>query len=129
MKIPDELYYTEDHEWGRTEDGMMRVGITDYAQNELGDIVFVDLLQKGASVSKGEPVGTIESVKAVSDILAPVDGEIVEVNNALEDAPELVNQDCYEKGWMVVLKMDDPSQVDKLMDSQAYEEYLKAEAK
>jgi glycine cleavage system H protein len=129
MKIPDELYYTEDHEWGKTEDGMMRVGITDYAQNELGDIVFVDLFQKGTSVSKGDAIGTVESVKAVSDVLAPVDGEIVEVNGSLEDAPELVNQDCYEKGWMVVLKMDDPSQTDKLMDSQSYEEYLKAEAK
>lgn len=129
MKISDELYYTEDHEWGKAEDGMLKVGITDYAQNELGDIVFVDLFQKGTAVSKGDPIGTIESVKAVSDVFAPVDGEIVEVNDSLEDAPETVNQDPYGKGWMVVLKMDDPSQVDKLMDSQAYEDYLKAEAK
>ena len=129
MKIPDELYYTEDHEWGKIEDGMMRVGITDYAQNELGDIVFVDLFPKGTSVAKGDPIGTVESVKAVSDVFAPVDGEIVEVNSTLEDAPETVNQDPYEKGWMVLLKLDDPSQTDKLMDSQAYEEYLKAEAK
>ncbi len=129
MKIPDELHYTEDHEWGKAEDGMLRVGITDYAQNELGDIVFVDLFPKGTSVAKGDPIGTVESVKAVSDVFAPVDGEIAEVNDSLEDKPELVNQDPYEKGWMVVLKMDDPSQVNKLMDSQAYEEYLEAEAK
>lgn len=128
MHIPDELYYTENHEWAKTEDGLMKVGITDYAQEELGDIVFVDLARKGTSVSKGDSLGTVESVKAVSEIYSPVDGEIVEINEALETSPELVNQDCYEAAWMVVLKMDDPSQVSKLMDSQSYEDYLKAEA-
>jgi glycine cleavage system H protein len=129
MNILDDLYYTENHEWGKVESGDLRVGITDYAQEELGDIVFVDLLPVGTAVSKGDSLGTVESVKAVSEIYAPVDGEIVEVNAALEDAPELVNQDPYEQAWMVVLKMDDPSQVRSLMDSQSYEEYVKAEAK
>jgi glycine cleavage system H protein len=129
MNIPDDLYYTENHEWGKVEGGSMRVGITDYAQEELGDIVFVDLLPPGTSVFKGDSLGTVESVKAVSEIYAPVDGEIVEANPALEESPELVNQDPYEAAWMVVLKMDDPSQVGSLMDSQSYEEYVKAEAK
>jgi glycine cleavage system H protein len=129
MNILDDLYYTENHEWGKVEDGTMRVGITDYAQEELGDIVFVDLLAAGTTVSKGDSLGTVESVKAVSEVYAPVDGEIIEVNPALEEAPELVNQDPYEKAWMVVLKMDDPSQAKSLMDSLSYEEYVKAEAK
>jgi glycine cleavage system H protein len=129
MNIPDDLYYTENHEWGKVEDGSLRVGITDYAQEELGDIVFVDLLPVGTTVSKGDSIGTVESVKAVSEVYSPVDGEITEVNPSLEDAPELVNQDPYEGAWMVVLKMDDPSQARSLMDSQSYEEYVKAEAK
>ncbi|HNY65753.1 MAG TPA: glycine cleavage system protein GcvH [Deltaproteobacteria bacterium] len=129
MNIPDDLYYTENHEWGKAENGSMRVGISDYAQEELGDIVFVDLLPVGTTVSKGDSLGTVESVKAVSEVYAPVDGEIIEVNAALEEAPELVNQDPYEAAWMVVLKMDDPSQVRSLMDAQSYEEYVKAEAK
>jgi glycine cleavage system H protein len=129
MHIPDELYYTENHEWAKVEDGTLRVGITDYAQEEMGDIVFVDLLPAGTAVSKGDSLGTVESVKAVSEVYAPVDGEITEVNPALEDAPELVNQDPYEQAWMVVMKMDDPSQVKSLMDPQSYEEYVKAEAK
>lgn len=129
MNIPDDLYYTENHEWGKVEDGDLRVGITDYAQEELGDIVFVDLLPEGTAVSRGDSVGTVESVKAVSEVYAPVDGEITEVNPALEDAPELVNQDPYGKAWMVVIRMTDPSAAWSLMDSRAYEEYVKAEAK
>ncbi|HOW99301.1 MAG TPA: glycine cleavage system protein GcvH, partial [Deltaproteobacteria bacterium] len=117
------------HEWGKVEDGDLRVGITDYAQEELGDIVFVDLLPEGTAVSRGDSVGTVESVKAVSEVYAPVDGEITEVNPALEDAPELVNQDPYGKAWMVVIRMTDPSAARSLMDSRAYEEYVKAEAK
>lgn len=129
MKIPDDLHYTEDHEWAKVEDGHLRMGITDYAQQELGDIVFVDLAGKGALVKQGDTLGTVESVKAVSEIYAPVDGEIVEVNAALESSPELVNQDCYEAAWMVVLKMEDSSQLSKLMDAQTYEEYVNTEAK
>lgn len=129
MNVPDDLYYTENHEWGKVEDGDLRVGITDYAQEELGDIVFVDLLPVGTAVSRGDSLGTVESVKAVSEVYAPVDGEIREVNPALEDAPELVNQDPYGKAWMVVIRMADPSTARSLMDSRAYEEYVKAEAR
>ncbi len=130
MEIPEQLYYTEDHEWGEmVEDGMMRVGITDYAQHELGDIVFVELVEVGTVVAKGDPIGTVESVKAVSEIYAPVDGEVFKVNGALTDTPELVNQDCYGEAWMVVLKVNDPAQVDTLMDARAYQAYVEAEAK
>lgn len=129
MNTPDDLYYTENHEWGKVEDGDLRVGITDYAQEELGDIVFVDLLPVGTAVSRGDSLGTVESVKAVSEVYAPVDGEIREVNPALEDAPELVNQDPYGQAWMVVIRMADPSAARSLMDSRAYEEYVKAEAR
>lgn len=129
MNIPDDLCYTGNHEWGKVEGGDLRVGITDYAQEELGDIVFVDLLPAGTAVSRGDSLGTVESVKAVSEVYAPVDGEITKVNPALEDAPELVNQDPFGQAWMVVLRMEDPSQARSLMDSRAYEEYVKAEAK
>ena len=129
MKIPDNLLYTKDHEWGKIEDGSMRVGITDYAQSELGDIVFVEFAEIGAPIAKGEPIGTVESVKAVSEIYAPVSGTITAVNESLEDTPELVNQDCYERAWMVVMEMDDASQAGDLMDAQSYGEYLAAEAK
>lgn len=129
MKIPEELYYTEDHEWGKVEEDTIRVGITDYAQQELGDIVFIDLVGVGTSVARGESLGTVESVKAVSEIYAPVDGEVIEINEALADDPGLVNQDPYEQAWLVVMRMDDPSQAGRLMDSDAYELYVKSEAK
>jgi glycine cleavage system H protein len=129
MNIPDDLMYTQDHEWGKVEDSTLRVGITDYAQSELGDIVFVEFAEKGTYIAKGESFGTVESVKAVSEIYAPVSGTIVEINDALEDTPELVNQDCYGDAWMVVIEMETPSEADTLMDAQAYGEYLAAEAK
>lgn len=121
--------YTQDHEWGKVEDGTMKVGITDYAQSELGDIVFVEFIEEGSQIAKGESMGTVESVKAVSEIYAPVSGTILEVNGALDDTPELVNQDCYQGAWMVIIEMDDPSEAEALMDAQAYEEFLDAEAK
>jgi len=129
MEIPEQLFYTEDHEWGELEDDLMKVGITDYAQHELGDVVFVELVEVGTAVAKGDPIGTVESVKAVSEIYAPVDGEVFEVNGALTDTPELVNQDCYGEAWMVVLKVNDPAQADTLMDARAYQAYVEAEAK
>jgi glycine cleavage system H protein len=129
MKIPEKLYYTEDHEWGKVEDGLLRVGITDYAQHELGDIVFVEFPEVGTALAKGDPIGTVESVKAVSEVYAPVDGEIFEVNVSLPDTPELVNQDCYGKAWMVILKINDPSQLETLMDAEAYKKYVETEAK
>jgi glycine cleavage system H protein len=129
MNIPDALKYTKDHEWGKIENGRIRVGITDYAQKELGDAVFVEMKAVGTNLKNGDTIGTIESVKAVSDIYAPVSGEIVEINVALPDTPELVNQDCYGQAWMVVISMDDPAQVETLMDALAYGEYVKSEAK
>jgi len=129
MNIPGDLKYTKDHEWGKIEGSNIKVGITDYAQKELGDIVFVEFKEPGTRIAKGDTLGSIESVKAVSDIYAPVAGEIIQANLELGDAPELVNQDCYGKAWMVVIKMDDPLEAGSLMDAAAYEEYLNAEAK
>ena len=129
MKIPEGLKYTRDHEWGKIENTTMRIGITDYAQSELGDIVFVEFAEKGSQIAKGESFGTVESVKAVSEIYAPVIGTVLEVNEALTDTPELVNQDCYGDAWMVLIEMDDPSEAESLMDAEAYSEFLSAEAK
>jgi glycine cleavage system H protein len=129
MNIPGDLKYTKDHEWGKIEDGRLRVGITDYAQKELGDIVFVELKAAGTKLKKGDTIGTIESVKAVSDIYAPVSGEIAEMNSLLPDTPELINQDCYGAAWMVVISMDSQAQAGTLMDADAYGEYVKSEAK
>lgn len=129
MNIPGDLRYTKDHEWGKIENGRLRVGITDYAQKELGDIVFVEVKAVGTKLKSGDTIGTIESVKAVSDIYTPVTGEIVEINTTLPDTPELVNQDCYGEAWMAVISMDDPAQAGLLMDAAAYGEYVKSEAK
>jgi len=129
MNIPDDLKYTKDHEWARNEGNRVRVGITDYAQNELGDIVFVEFVEKGTMVAKGDSVGTVESVKAVSDIYAPLSGTIAEINDALEDSPELVNQDPYGKAWMVTIEVEDQSELDALMDAQTYDDYVAQEAK
>ena len=129
MNIPDDLIYTQDHEWGKVESATLRVGITEYAQSELGDIVFVEFVEKGTHITKGDSFGTVESVKAVSEIYSPVSGTILEINEALVDTPELVNQDCYGQAWMVIIEMEDPSEMDNLMDAQAYEKYLEAEAK
>ncbi len=129
MNIPEGLRYTKDHEWVRIEDGSIRIGITDYAQHEMGDVVFVDLQPAGTALSKGDPVGTVESVKAVSDIYSPVSGTIKVVNPELESGPELVNEDCYGKGWMVVVDGASPGEIDALMDAAAYNDYLSKEAK
>ena len=129
MNIPDDLLYTQDHEWGKVEGGTLRVGITDYAQSELGDIVFVEFVEKGTHIAKGDSFGTVESVKAVSEIYAPISGTITEINETLVDTPELVNEDCYGQAWMVAIEMDEPAEVKALMDAQAYEEHIAAEAK
>lgn len=129
MNIPENLKYTKDHEWAGIEDGSARIGITDYAQGELGDIVFVDFKAAGTKVAKGDPVCTVESVKAVSDVFAPVSGTIAEINTLLEQTPELVNQDCYGQGWMVIIRLEKEGDLDTLMDVQAYGEYLSAEVK
>jgi glycine cleavage system H protein len=129
MNIPEKLKYTKDHEWAGIEDGTVRVGITDYAQGELGDIVFVDLKAAGTEVARGDAVCTVESVKAVSDVYAPVSGTITEINTLLEQTPELVNQDCYGQGWMVIIRMEREGEPDTLMDASTYRDYLSAEVK
>lgn len=120
MQIPDDLRYSSDHEWVRLEDGRARVGITDYAQDALGDVVFVDLPEVGATVAAGEGISEVESTKSVSDIYAPVAGTIAEVNGDLADNPERLNEDPYGEGWIFVLSVDDPSSVDGLLDAAAY---------
>ena len=120
MQIPDDLRYSSDHEWVRLEDGRARVGITDYAQDALGDVVFVDLPEVGATVAAGESISEVESTKSVSDLYAPVAGTIAEVNTDLADAPERLNEDPYGEGWIFVVAVDDAASVDGLLDAAAY---------
>jgi glycine cleavage system H protein len=120
-----DLKFTKDHEWARVEGEIAIVGISDYAQKELGDVVYVELPPVGETLEKGDVCSNIESVKAVSDIYCPVAGEIVEANTALENAPEIVNKDPYGDGWIFKVRMDDSSQLDELMNSDQYDEYLK----
>lgn len=124
MGYPAQFRYTKDHEWVSLEGERAKVGITDHAQKELGDIVFVELPRVGTRLKKGETLGSVESVKAVSDIYAPVSGEVVEVNKGLESAPETANRDPHGEGWLVVLKMADPSETKGLLDAAAYERAL-----
>jgi glycine cleavage system H protein len=119
--VPEELKYTEKHEWLAGEAGTARIGITDYAQQQLGDVVFVDLPEVGRSVSAGDPVGEVESTKSVSEIFAPVSGEVSAVNTALNDTPDLINSDPYGEGWIVELTVSDLSEADGLLDAQAYQ--------
>lgn len=121
MAHPENLRYRESHEWVRVDGDRATIGITDHAQHELGDVVYLDLPKVGRTVNAGEVFGSIESVKAVSDLYAPVSGEVVEVNEALADAPEGVNSSPHDAGWMIVLRMSDPAEVDALMDAAAYE--------
>ena len=123
-EIPDDLRYSEEDEWARVEDGRVVVGITDYAQQQLGDIVFVEPPEMGATFTKGDTFGVVESVKAVSDLCAPLSGEIVEVNQELVDRPEAANEDCYGTGWMVVFAASDPEGLDKLLDAEAYHKFV-----
>ena len=124
MNYPDNLKYSKDHEWVRVEGEEAYVGITDFAQGELGDIVFIDVDTQGESLDQDEVFGSVEAVKTVSDLYLPVAGEIIEFNEALEDTPEAVNDDPYGEGWMVKIKMSDTSQLDDLMDSDAYQAML-----
>ena len=124
MNFPEELYYTKDHEWLRIEDDVAVIGITDFAQSELGDIVFIDIETVGESLDREEVFGTIEAVKTVSDLFMPVTGEVMEFNEALNDQPELVNSDPYGEGWMVKVKIADKSQLDELMKNSAYQEQV-----
>ncbi len=125
MQIPEELRYTDNHEWARKEDdGSIRVGITDYAQDALGDIVFVDMPEVGAGVTAGEPLAEVESTKSVSDVYGPVTGTIRKVNGRLADAPEVINQDPYGDGWFVVIEPEAGATIDGLMDAAAYRTFI-----
>lgn len=125
MATPKELRYSKEHEWVKTEGEKLRIGITEFAQSELGDIVFVELPEVGDEITADEPFGSVESVKTVSELYAPVSGKVVEVNEELNDSPEFVNESPYEKAWMVVIEPSDASDVDKLMTSEEYEAMIK----
>ena len=124
MNIPTELKYTKDHEWVKLDGNTATVGITDWAQGELGDIVFVELPEVGDKIERTKPFGTIEAVKAVSDLFAPLSGEVVEINAALEDDPMVVNRDAYGDGWMVRVECSDLAELDQLLDSAGYESII-----
>ncbi len=124
MEIRDDLRYSEDHEWVLVEDGIATVGISDFAQQSLGDVVFVELPAVGSTFSAGQPLGVVESVKAVSDIYAPVSGEVVAINEGLPDTPDTVNSAPYEGGWMVKIRLADASQSETLMDADAYRAFV-----
>lgn len=125
LNLPDDIRYTDDHEWAKQDGDAIKVGITDYAQDQLGDIVFVELPEVGDTFDKGEEFGTLESVKAVSEMFMPISGEIVAVNEALADTPELVNSEPYTGAWMIALKPNDSGALDALLDKAAYLDILK----
>ena len=124
MNIPDDLKYTEEHEWVKREGDTVIIGITDYAQGELGDVVYLDLPAVGDNFPQNDPFGSIEAVKAAADLYMPLSGEIVEVNEALPDAPETINTDPYGKGWMVKIKIENEDEYTKLMDTAAYNAHI-----
>ena len=122
--IPQDLYYLDTHEWVRVTDGTARIGISDFAQDELGDVVFVDLPSEGEEVSAGDAFGVVESIKAVSDLYSPVSGTVRAVNDDLESAPELLNEDPYGEGWLLEVDLADESELDDLLDADAYDEQI-----
>ena len=124
---PEDLNYTKDHEWVRVKENLATVGITDHAQNQVGDVVYVELPKVGDKFEASEPFGSVESVKAVSEVYMPLAGAVVEVNESLNDSPEQVNEDPYGEGWMIRIKIDNPSQVDALLTAIEYEDYIKEE--
>ena len=126
MNIPTELKYTKDHEWVKIDGEIATIGITDFAQQELGDIVYIEIESTGETLDADEVFGTVEAVKTVSDLFMPLSGEVVEFNAALEDKPESVNDDPYKSGWMIKVKIEDPSQISDLLDFDAYQQLIKA---
>ena len=126
MNFPDDLKYTREHEWCRLSGNRAVIGITDHAQDQLGDIVYVELPEVGDPVKKGESFGVVESTKAVSELFAPMSGKVVEVNDPLSDAPEAINEDPYEEGWMIVIEPSDPKDLEALMDAKAYRAFAEA---
>ena len=129
MNIPTDLKYSREHEWVRVEGNLATIGITDYAQEELGDIVNVELPDEGDEIHKDEAFGAVESVKASSEVFSPVSGKIAEVNEPLMDAPEMINEDPYDEGWMVKVEISDSSELNDLMDAAGYEQYIQEESK
>ena len=125
--IPEDLHYSKDHEWVRVEGDVAVVGITDYAQNSLGDVVYVELPKVGEQFAANEPFGSVESVKAVSEVFSPVTGEVAGANDSLNDEPEKVNQDPYGEGWMIRMKMSNPGEVDSLLTAAEYEDFTKGD--
>ena len=120
LNVPDDLYYTEDHEWVRVKGENVTIGVSDYAQDQLGDIVFVEMPASGDQFKKGDEFGTVESVKAVAELYMPIGGEVIQTNQALEDAPELLNQSPYAEGWIIEIKPEDSSQLEAILDKGAY---------
>jgi len=126
MNVPENLFYTEDHEWIKVDGDIATVGITDYAQKELGDIVYVEVETVDENIEKGEEFGSIEAVKTVSDLFMPISGEVIEFNEKLEDDPELVNKDAFGEGWMIKIKISKPDEIKDLLDAKAYADKLDA---
>ncbi|HBV03100.1 MAG TPA: glycine cleavage system protein GcvH [Staphylococcus sp.] len=124
MAVPNELKYSKEHEWVKVDGDVVTIGITDFAQSELGDIVFVELPEEGDELTSGDSFGSVESVKTVSELYAPLSGKVVEVNDELEDSPEYVNESSYDKAWMVKVELTDKSQLDDLLDADAYSEMI-----
>ena len=124
MNVPSDLKYTKDHEWIKVEGDYATLGITDHAQSELGDIVFIELPEEGDDFAKGDSIGTIEAVKTVADIFTPISGEITAINEELEDSSENINNDAYNAGWIVKMKLSDPSELDELISAEEYEKLL-----
>ncbi|WP_239724012.1 glycine cleavage system protein GcvH [Mammaliicoccus sp. A-M4] len=124
MAVPNELKYSKEHEWVKVDGDVVTIGITDFAQSELGDIVFVELPEEGDELTSGDSFGSVESVKTVSELYAPLSGKVVEVNDELEDSPEYVNESSYDKAWMVKVELTDKSQLDDLLDAGAYSEMI-----
>lgn len=122
--IPSDLKYAKSHEWCRIEGKIATVGISDYAQSELGDVVYAELVEAGTELARGASIGSLESVKSVSDIYAPVGGKIIEINPALEDTPEVINSDPYDDGWILKIEISDPSELESLMDAAKYRESI-----
>ena len=128
MKIPAELLYSTDHEWVKVENGKAIIGITDFAQDQLGDVVFVEVPEADTEINGGDGLSTIESVKAVSDVYSPTSGKVIEANEELTDAPQLINEDPYGKGWIAVIEISDESELKELLDAEAYKKLLSEEA-
>ncbi|SFM39095.1 glycine cleavage system H protein [Gracilibacillus orientalis] len=127
MSLPEKYLYSNEHEWANQEDGKLRIGVTDHAQSELGDIVFIELPEVGDEIKIGEPFGSAESVKTVSELYAPVTGKVVEVNSELEDNPELVNESPYEKAWMIVVEPSNQSELEDLLSAEDYDKMINEE--